>query len=215
MIPWRRAWQPTPSVLAWRILWTEEPGGLQSIRSQSRTQLSTHARTHARPKVQRCFPQNPEKTSEACLPLSGVSSVKVSLLGTSLVILPLRTPCLGPGPSLWSTPEKTAPGAQRLDSCYSLWQKMGSGAGVERILLSLTQDGSRRWVLPCQGPPGFGFLNWPQLSLLRGSSWRLERGLRRVGWWRQEAVSTRYLSASSFSGSHLLSDSAAPVPSSS
>ena len=33
-IPWRRAWQPTPSILAWRILGTEEPGGLQSMRSQ-------------------------------------------------------------------------------------------------------------------------------------------------------------------------------------
>ena len=30
--PWRRAWQPTS--LAWRILWTEEPGGLQSTGSQ-------------------------------------------------------------------------------------------------------------------------------------------------------------------------------------
>ena len=32
-------------ILAWRILWTEEPGGLQSIGSQSWTQLkqlSTH-----------------------------------------------------------------------------------------------------------------------------------------------------------------------------
>ena len=27
------------SILAWRIPWTEEPGGLQPIRSQSRTQL--------------------------------------------------------------------------------------------------------------------------------------------------------------------------------
>ena len=34
------------SILAWRIQWTEEPGGLQSIESQSRTQmkrLSMHA----------------------------------------------------------------------------------------------------------------------------------------------------------------------------
>jgi len=30
-IPWRRAWQLTPSILAWRIPWTEEPGGLQSM----------------------------------------------------------------------------------------------------------------------------------------------------------------------------------------
>ena len=28
------------SILAWEIPWTEEPGGLQSTRSQSRTQLS-------------------------------------------------------------------------------------------------------------------------------------------------------------------------------
>ena len=37
------------SVLAWRIPWTEEPGGLQSMGSQSQTQLkrlSTHAHTY-------------------------------------------------------------------------------------------------------------------------------------------------------------------------
>ena len=28
------------SILAWQILWTEEPGGLQSTGSQSQTQLS-------------------------------------------------------------------------------------------------------------------------------------------------------------------------------
>ena len=28
-------------ILAWRILWTEEPGGLQSMGSQSQTQLSS------------------------------------------------------------------------------------------------------------------------------------------------------------------------------
>ena len=34
------------SILAWKIPWTEEPGGLQSLGSQkSQTQLSTH--THA------------------------------------------------------------------------------------------------------------------------------------------------------------------------
>ena len=37
------------SVLAWRIPWTEEPGGLQSMGSQSDTTLSdshTHTHTH-------------------------------------------------------------------------------------------------------------------------------------------------------------------------
>ena len=32
--PWRRAWQPTPSILAWRNVWIEESGGLQSMGSQ-------------------------------------------------------------------------------------------------------------------------------------------------------------------------------------
>ena len=31
------------SILTWEILWTEEPGGLQSVGSQSRTQLSNEA----------------------------------------------------------------------------------------------------------------------------------------------------------------------------
>ena len=30
-IPWRREWLPASSSLTWRILWTEEPGGLQSM----------------------------------------------------------------------------------------------------------------------------------------------------------------------------------------
>ena len=29
-----------PSILAWEIPWTEEPGGLQSVWSQNQTQLS-------------------------------------------------------------------------------------------------------------------------------------------------------------------------------
>ena len=33
-IPWRRVWQPTPVFLPGESLWTEEPGGLQSMGSQ-------------------------------------------------------------------------------------------------------------------------------------------------------------------------------------
>ena len=32
-IPWRRKWQTHSSVLDWRILWTQEPGRLQSVGS--------------------------------------------------------------------------------------------------------------------------------------------------------------------------------------
>ena len=34
------------SILAWKIPWTEELGGLQSMGSQSQTRLGMHARTH-------------------------------------------------------------------------------------------------------------------------------------------------------------------------
>ena len=33
-IPWRRKWHTRSSILAWRIPWMEEPGGLQSMGSQ-------------------------------------------------------------------------------------------------------------------------------------------------------------------------------------
>ena len=38
-IPWRRKWQPNTSILAWWTPRTEDPGGWQFIRSQSRTWL--------------------------------------------------------------------------------------------------------------------------------------------------------------------------------
>ena len=34
-----------PSILAWKIPWTEEPGGLHGV-AKSRTRLSDRARTH-------------------------------------------------------------------------------------------------------------------------------------------------------------------------
>ena len=33
-IPWRRAWLTHSIILAWRVPWTEEPGGPQSMGSQ-------------------------------------------------------------------------------------------------------------------------------------------------------------------------------------
>ena len=44
-IPCSRKWQPNSSILAWKIAWTEDPGGLQSIGLQSRTRLSTQMRS--------------------------------------------------------------------------------------------------------------------------------------------------------------------------
>ena len=52
-IPWRRKWQPTPVSFPWKVVRTEEPGGLQSMGLQKRwTRLSvrlcvyTHTHTH-------------------------------------------------------------------------------------------------------------------------------------------------------------------------
>ena len=48
-MPWRRKWQPTPSILAWRISWTEEPGQLQSMGLQRvRHDWATNTHTHTR-----------------------------------------------------------------------------------------------------------------------------------------------------------------------
>ena len=55
-IPWRRKWQLASSILAWKIPWTEEPGGLQSMGSQrvrhdleaEHTPLRTHMHSQRR-----------------------------------------------------------------------------------------------------------------------------------------------------------------------
>ena len=47
-ISWRRKWQPTPVFLTWKIPWTEEPGGLQSMGLQLDMTENTHTRTHTR-----------------------------------------------------------------------------------------------------------------------------------------------------------------------
>ena len=43
-IPWSRKWQCSSSILAWKIPWTVEAGGLQSSgATKNQTQLSTHS----------------------------------------------------------------------------------------------------------------------------------------------------------------------------
>ena len=45
-IPWRRKWQPTPGFFAWKIPWTEEPSGLQSMEQQKVRHYWAHTHTH-------------------------------------------------------------------------------------------------------------------------------------------------------------------------
>ena len=45
-MPWRRKWQPTPCILAWRIPWTEEPGGPRhGVAESNVTERLTHTHT--------------------------------------------------------------------------------------------------------------------------------------------------------------------------
>ena len=58
--PLRRKWQTHSSILAWRILWTEEPGGLQSMESQRvmrrvTTKPTEHACTLGAQTSEHCF----------------------------------------------------------------------------------------------------------------------------------------------------------------
>ena len=84
-IPWRRAWQTHFTLLAWRIPWTEEPGGLHPIVSQrDRHDWSNWARTHALHRQMPCT--NSSSISVASSASSGWN------LGTPLCSLPLFSP---------------------------------------------------------------------------------------------------------------------------
>ena len=64
--PMEEEMETLSSILVWRIPWTEEPGMLQTMGSQSQTQLSIRAHTHQERKHVKCF--NPimlEKTRES------------------------------------------------------------------------------------------------------------------------------------------------------
>ena len=57
-ISWRRTWQTHSSILAWRIPWREEPGGLQSIDSQGvRHDRSNSMHAHGLIPLPPCFPK--------------------------------------------------------------------------------------------------------------------------------------------------------------
>ena len=58
-IPWSRRWQTHSSILAWRIPWTEEPGGLQSM-GLSQTQLNNWTHTHTHTHTHTCCHDNRE-----------------------------------------------------------------------------------------------------------------------------------------------------------
>ena len=48
------------SILAWKITWTEEPGGLQCVGSKESTRLSDFTFTYTRPRLHQ-FPDNRRK----------------------------------------------------------------------------------------------------------------------------------------------------------
>ena len=71
------------SILAWRIPWTEEPGGLQSMGLQTQTQLKRLS-THTSRKLNVlensyvvCIPQNHHPDMASCLFLKYLSDSSV------------------------------------------------------------------------------------------------------------------------------------------
>ena len=48
--PWRRKWQAHSTILAWRIPWTQEPGGPQSMGRKELDMTEATARMHGRGK---------------------------------------------------------------------------------------------------------------------------------------------------------------------
>ena len=70
-IPWRRAWQPTSVFLPAKLPWTEEPGVLQSIVLQSRTELkrlSTHALSDDKSICLQCGRSHGQRSLAGCRP---------------------------------------------------------------------------------------------------------------------------------------------------
>ena len=70
------------SVLAWRILWTEEPGGLQSTGLKSWTRLSERARTHTHTHTHTHLPpyKQENRTSLKLVLLKGLNKITCAVL---------------------------------------------------------------------------------------------------------------------------------------
>ena len=82
-IPWRRKWQTHPSIPAWEISWTEEPGGLQCIGLQkSQTLLSDEANMcidiHRQTSTMKYTNRKPNKTGSHILTNSDKTNISVT-----------------------------------------------------------------------------------------------------------------------------------------
>ena len=79
-IPWVKGMTTHSSILAWRIPWTEEPGGLQSTGSRSQTGVTyAFAFSRLRPPIQGVCPFLLALTSSLSLSLSCPRSAAPSL----------------------------------------------------------------------------------------------------------------------------------------
>ena len=116
-----------PSVLAWRIPWTEEPGGLQSIGSQSRT----HAHTHPLSLIIKHSLLHSRTTEAACQPAVGnqVRHMKCTSVG------PHRG---GTAVDLGKTPREVRRDYRRLQYVRSFCWRSSSKHVCKNMLMSFT-----------------------------------------------------------------------------
>ena len=83
------------SILAWRIPWTEEPGGLQSRGSQSRTQLSNFTFTFYRASLVAHEVKNPPAMQETWVRSLSQKDPLEKGMTTHFIILAWRIPWTG------------------------------------------------------------------------------------------------------------------------
>ena len=102
-IPWRSTWQTHSSILAWRIPWTEEPGGLQSSGSQRIG--------HGWATEQACMPFGEENVctrwligANLTLNRAGLTLLK-NVFPVSLKFWPLTSAAMGPTSFLHISPQ--------------------------------------------------------------------------------------------------------------
>ena len=137
-------------ILAWRIRWTEEPGRLWSIESQSQTQLSEHTQhpPSVRLGVKAGYAQ--EMASKEHPPHTLVKNEQACM---SLAVTDPRRGCPSPGaaPRIVGTarPSSRSPGTRH-------WKALGCQcAGVSSSSSELRDHGT-----PCPRRPGFADRSW-------------------------------------------------------
>ena len=97
-IPWRRAWHPTLDILVWRVPWTEDLGGLQSMGSRESEATARGERTLVAPRGE-ALPLPRRRVCSAFFSPSWAAATDAAVLPG--VVEPERPQLLFPGQLSW------------------------------------------------------------------------------------------------------------------